>query len=193
MNKWWIIAIIAILLIISSAIGIYAYYVKYKTDQNTIKGKQLAEDIKNTIIEENTLETVSNQNIISPNALVKKTTYFEVCNHEITDIEDIPNELINKEEKEVKEYYKDWNIKLYSPTKIEIEKKLNDFCDRHFELKEHEGVIGIYKIDKLNNRVFREDTQIQTKYLPEMDLIRLKDGIQVIGEEELNSVLEDFE
>lgn len=193
MGKWWIIAIIAILLIIVGILGMYAYYTNFKTEQNTVNGKQLADEIKNTMTEEEALETISSQNMISPNSTIKKTTYFEICNHENVKIEDIPNELINKGEKDVKEYYKDWIIKSYTPTKIEIEKKINEFCDRHYELKEHNGVIGIYKIDKLNNKILKKDTHIQTKYLPEIDLTRLNDGIQVVGEEELNSALEDFE
>ena len=54
-------------------------------------------------------------------------------------------------------------------------------------------VIDIYKVNQENEAVFKENTQIQVQYLPEVDLINLKKGIYAIGEEKLNSILEDFE
>ena len=39
----------------------------------------------------------------------------------------------------------------------------------------------------------KEDTEIQTRYLTDVDLEKVKTGIEAIGNTELNSVLEDFE
>ena len=102
-------------------------------------------------------------------------------------------ELVNKEEKDIQQYYKDWEIKKYSPTEVVLYREKDEYCDKHYVLRENNGVIAIYKIDDNNKETLRENTQIQTKYLPEIDLIKLKSGIYAIGEEELNSILEDFE
>ena len=65
--------------------------------------------------------------------------------------------------------------------------------EEHYIIKEHNDVIGIFKIDSEKNEVFIKDTEIQTKYLPEIDLINLKSGIVLKSEEEVRSALEDFE
>mgnify|MGYP002748557565 FL=1 len=96
-------------------------------------------------------------------------------------------------EKDIQQYYKDWEIKKYSPTEVVLYREKDEYCDKHYVLRENNGVIAIYKIDDNNKETLRENTQIQTKYLPEIDLIKLKSGIYAIGEEELNSILEGFE
>ncbi len=64
---------------------------------------------------------------------------------------------------------------------------------KQYILKDHDGVIGIFEINSKNEEILVKDTQIQTKYLPEIDLIKLKNGIIINSEEELSSTLEDFE
>ena len=57
----------------------------------------------------------------------------------------------------------------------------------------HNGVIGIYTVDQNGNESLKQDTEIQIQYLPEIDIENLKKGIYVIGDEALNSALEDYE
>lgn len=40
-----------------------------------------------------------------------KNTVYKICNHTVQKTEIIPEELINKEEKDIEQYYKDWQIK----------------------------------------------------------------------------------
>ena len=60
-------------------------------------------------------------------------------------------------------------------------------------IKEDNGYISIYVIDKNGKEYLRERTQIVTKYLPEADKIKLKEGIRANGKNELNKVIEDYE
>ena len=60
-------------------------------------------------------------------------------------------------------------------------------------LREKNGYLAIYTIDLFGNETLKEMTQIVTSYLPETDIMRLKEGIQVNGKEELNATLEDYE
>ena len=89
--------------------------------------------------------------------------------------------------------YWDWKIVGYSPNDIVIFKEYDGICGDHYIVKEHNGVIGIYKLDSVGNEIFVEDTELQIQYLPEIDIIKLKEGITALGQAELNSVLEDFE
>ena len=196
MRKFWIIMIIiVVLLALGGSIGIYIYNLKNTSNKNSVKEKELADELKKTLVEEeqNTVSTSSKNIKISHNSIVVKNTLYKICNHEIRQTEAIPVELVNKEEKDIQQYYKDWEIKKYSPTEVVLYREKDEYCDKHYVLRENNGVIAIYKIDDNNKETLRENTQIQTKYLPEIDLIKLKSGIYVIGEEELNSILEDFE
>lgn len=196
MRKFWIIMIIiVVLLALGGSIGIYIYNLKNTSNKNSVKAKELADELKKTLAEEeqNTVSTSSKNIKISHNSIVVKNTLYKICNHEIRQTEAIPVELVNKEEKDIQQYYKDWEIKKYSPTEVVLYREKDEYCDKHYVLRENNGVIAIYKIDDNNKETLRENTQIQTKYLPEIDLIKLKSGIYAIGEEELNSILEDFE
>ncbi|MEF2620211.1 MAG: BofC C-terminal domain-containing protein [Clostridia bacterium] len=196
MRKFWIIMIIiVVLLALGGSIGIYIYNLKNTSNKNSVKAKELADELKKTLVEEeqNTVSTSSKNIKISHNSIVVKNTLYKICNHEIRQTEVIPVELVNKEEKDIQQYYKDWEIKKYSPTEVVLYREKDEYCDKHYVLRENNGVIAIYKIDDNNKETLRENTQIQTKYLPEIDLIKLKSGIYAIGEEELNSILEDFE
>ncbi len=196
MRKFWIIIIIVVVLLaLGGGLGIYIYYLNNTTDKNSVKAKELADELKNTLVEEeqNTVSTSSNNVKISPNSIIIKNTYYKICNHEIRQIQNTPEELINKEQKDIEQYYKGWQVKKYSPTEIILYIEKEEYCNKHYVLRENNGVIGIYTIDQNNKETLKENTQIQTKYLPEIDLINLKKGIYVVGEEELNSALEDFE
>ena len=196
MRKFWIIMIIiVVLLALGGSIGIYIYNLKNTSNKKSVKAKELADELKKTLVEEeqNTVSTSSKNIKISHNSIVVKNTLYKICNHEIRQTEAIPVELVNKEEKDIQQYYKDWEIKKYSPTEVVLYREKDEYCDKHYVLRENNGVIAIYKIDDNNKETLRENTQIQTKYLPEIDLIKLKSGIYAIGEEELNSILEDFE
>lgn len=196
MRKFWIIMIIiVVLLALGGSIGIYIYNLKNTSNKNSVKAKELADELKKTLVEEeqNTVSTSSKNIKISHNSIVVKNTLYKICNHEIRQTEVIPVELVNKEEKDIQQYYKDWEIKKYSPTEVVLYREKDEYCDKHYVLRENNGVIAIYKKDDNNKETLRENTQIQTKYLPEIDLIKLKSGIYAIGEEELNSILEDFE
>ena len=89
--------------------------------------------------------------------------------------------------------YSDWKIEGYSPNEIVIYKEYDGICGDHYIVKEHNGVIGIYKLDSVGNEIFVEDTELQIQYLPEIDIIKLKEVISALGQAEVNSVLEDYE
>lgn len=196
MKKVWIIIIISIvLLIIGGVTGIYIYNINNTLNQNSIKAKELADELKRKMIEEEeqTVSTSSNTIKVSPNSIVQKNTVYKICNHIVQETEIIPEELTNKEQKDIEQYYKDWQIKKFGSSEVILYNEKNEYCDRHYILKENDGVIAIYKLNQDNKEIFKENTQIQVQYLPEVDLLNLKKGIYAIGEQELNSILEDFE
>ena len=201
MNKKWIKSVI-IVVIVGLVIGIgYAIYSenKNKTDNmDIISKKELAKNlnmIENNNIENivNSVETSIQDNKISPNAMITKKIYYQECDHLIRKNEDIPEELVNKSEEDVKEMFPNWQIEEYSPTQIILYKTSSENCGEHYFVQEHNGVIGIYTTDKYGVKTFKEDTEIPTQYLPETDIENLKAGIEIIGYTKLVEFLEDYE
>ena len=75
--------------------------------------------------------------------LIFHQIYYETCDHLIREAEDIPEELVNKTEEDVKEAYSDWKIEEFSPTQIILYKTQSGNCGEHYFVQDHNGVIGI--------------------------------------------------
>lgn len=201
MDRKWIISVILVIilgLLIGIGIAMYSEN-KNKTDKiDMLSEKELAynsnidkeNSIQNTI---NSIETSASENTISPNAILIKKTYYEDCDHLIRKTEDIPEELVNKDEEYVKKMFSDWNIEEYSPTQIILYRTSSGNCGEHYFVQEHNGVIGIYTVDEYGVKTLKEDTEISTMYLPETDIQNLKAGVEIIGYTKLIEFLEDYE
>ncbi len=200
MDKKWIICIIITIIIgLSIGIGLAVYSSSNgeTEDMDLLSEKELADSEEtNSNILQNTTNTVETSAIdanISPNAILIKKIYYEACDHLIREAEDIPEELVNKTEEDVKEAYSDWKIEEFSPTQIILYKTQSGNCGEHYFVQDHNGVIGIYITDEYGVKTLQEDTEISTQYLPEEDLSNLKAGIEIIGKTNLTEFLEDYE
>lgn len=200
MDKKWIICIIITIIIgLSIGIGLAVYSSSNgeTEDMDLLSEKELADSEEtNSNILQNTTNTVETSAIdanISPNAILIKKIYYEACDHLIREAEDIPEELVNKTEEDVKEAYSDWKIEEFSPTQIILYKTQSGNCGEHYFVQEHNGVIGIYTTDEYGVKKLQEDTEVSTQYLPEEDLSNLKAGIEIIGKTNLTEFLEDYE
>ncbi|MBP3831271.1 MAG: BofC C-terminal domain-containing protein [Clostridia bacterium] len=65
--------------------------------------------------------------------------------------------------------------------------------DTHYLLKDVYGYIEVYYLGENNNEYLYRKTDISTDYLSQEDKEDLKVGIEVVGIEALNKMLEDFE
>lgn len=63
----------------------------------------------------------------------------------------------------------------------------------HYILKDILGYIEVYCLDENNQEYLYKKTNIPTVYLAQEDIENLKKGIEVVGAEEMNKMLEDFE
>lgn len=198
-KKWMVCIIIAIILRLSMGIGLAIYSSNNNGETEGIdieSDKKLAEEdtisnLKNN--DANSVETVSTENTISPNAIIIEKVYYEGCDHLIRKTVDIPETLVNKTEEEIKKQYSDWKLEEYSPTQITLYKTVIGNCGEHYYVQEHNGVIGIYTMDEYGVKTLKEDTEIVTQYLPEADLQKLKAGVEIIGHTKLVEFLEDYE
>lgn len=198
-NKTIIILMIALMFIVSVFTGIYIYKI---FNQKETKFAKVNEIYNNRTIEEDENVLEINNRIVNANSKEEKITpntklvlrkYYEQCGHSINEYVEMPSELINMTREELQEQYKDWNINVFSEKEVILIKIVNDFCNEHFVLKELDGYIAIYKIDKNGKETLKEKTAISTKYLTETDKEHLKNEIKIFGIENLNKYIEDFE
>ena len=62
-----------------------------------------------------------------------------------------------------------------------------------YTLKAENGYINIYYLNEKNEEVLYKVTDISTKFLEEEDILKLETGIEIIGIQNVNMLLEDFE
>ncbi len=76
-----------------------------------------------------------------------------------------------------------------------VEEASNNFSekDTHYLLKDVYGYIEVYYLDENNDEFLYKKTGISTEYLSSEDVDDLQVGIEVVGIEALNKMLEDFE
>lgn len=160
-----------------------------ESNKNILEAKDREENsISNEVLEASAIE----EKVLPTAEFAMKKVYNE-CGHFKFEYAELPQELVNLTEEEVEDYYKDWEIEEFSPSKIILTKEINSLCDEHFIIKLGEKYVQVFHLEPDGNLVVYETTDISREYLPEEDIKKLEEGIYVFGEGKLNSVLEDFE
>lgn len=192
--KKYIVLVLILALTVSFLLGIYLNKLKQVNEQIAFetefdRNENIINEAKDLLT-----ETSSSEFKTTPNTKIIEKKYYNNCKHLVQEEQKIKEKLINKNESELQIEYVGWEIQKFTPNEIVVYKEINDFCDEHFLLKDVEGEIIVYKLDKYEN--IKEtiiETGIQTKYLSEIDIKNLKNGIKVYGNKELKKSLEDFE
>lgn len=162
-------------------------YLQPKTETKLVsKGNNLENETK-------AVANIQTETKTSPNSLFIFKTYYKGCKHIIEEKVDIPKELVNQTEEEIKKAYENWKIEKFETTEVVFYQEKEGICNEHYIIKENNGYVAIYSIDEYEKETLKETTEIVTNYLPQTDKLRLKEGIKVTGKEELNATLEDYE
>lgn len=198
MRKGWIVACvlgIIILFCIGVVAGVY-FYEKEKTKDSNMPTRQLASEGKSqseNIIENEVVSTSMQETRASHNCTITEKQYFKGCDHLVKEIKEIPEEWINWTEDQIKQQYADWKLESFTNNQIIVSQEKEGYCGKHYVIKENGEVLGIYTMDENGVETFKEDTDIAVRYLTEEDLAKVQAGIKAIGDDQLHSVLEDFE
>jgi len=193
MRKLYIVIVTAILFIISFFVGKYIYKIS-RIDSALIAKLKENSEIMQKENQEMYLPTVASDNIkLSPNAILVFKTEYDECGHSLNEYKNILQDEVNMNKKQLQGKYLDWNISEFGEKEVVLQKKVKGSCGQHFVIREKDGNLAVYVLDENDVETLKEETSISTKYLTEIDLLKLKDGIRVNGLEELNSRLEDFE
>lgn len=196
MKKYYYAIIVGIAVII---IVLLATVILFNIRKANVKyGNQTLE---NTPVEENNTIERNNEVVrtnswsekISPNAIIIFNKYYKKCDHTSVTRENVANEMVNLTVDEFMDLYSDWTLKSFTSDEIILYKEIDDECGEHYVVKTLEGNIAIYKINNENNLDFVEKTEISIKYLPQIDVENLERGVSLVGKEELNAYIENFE
>lgn len=193
MSKRNIILICSIFTII--ILSIFIYFIINEHNRGNIKENLIVNKAEEVAFEqENIIPTINNErDIIYPNATLQMKQLYKKCGHTIEEDYTVPEDIVNMTKEEVENYYTDWNLEEFSNKKITIYKEYEGICDEHFIIRNVDGVITIYRINNNNDEIFVSTTDVITKYLPEADIKRLNEGIEIIGKKDLKIFLQDFE
>lgn len=193
-KTWFVLIACIIVAVIAFVFGAYVYNKKTARNDEPVNIEKLSqvEEIKENSIY-NEIETSTSESKVSPNAIVNEKRYYKKCDHLIRETVDIPEELVNMSEEDVKKYYAGWNIEKYTPTEITIYKEFSGICNEHYIVKKNGDVLGIYIENDDGVEEWLEDTQIEVQYLPEEDTKDFEVGVKVVGKTNLNLFLEDYE
>lgn len=184
---------IIILGLIGAWIGAYVYKINSIGKLET----PILEGMENKNLEyELSLVTNENETIVSPNAVIVIKRNYNDCGHVLKEFKQIDNKYVNMNEKEFEtEFLKDnenFVIENFSSKEIVVSEDVDGNCDQHYLLQADNGVVMIYKYNDKGEKEEYKKTNIALEYLTETDKMDLEEGIEVVGESELSSRLEDY-
>ena len=105
-----LIIFIIMLLIFLASCGIGYFYLNTRVDQrNDSKVDEGVTVIKNDV-ENETISTETTEEKISPNAELTEVVLYKKCGHEIAKSNKVPTDIVNLDEKEFEEKYKEYKI-----------------------------------------------------------------------------------
>lgn len=193
-----IMTLITIIVIMTAVVlGIILYEPKEKP-QNETTIKEIAEE---EILDECTdeyeqneiMQTNASEEKISPNASITLKKHYKACGHTTSEYREVAEELVNKTKSEMEKIYKDWKVEKFSDADIVLIKEEAGTCGEHYVVRDKDGRIAIFEVQKDGTEKECEITDIYTEYLTETDKNSIKKGIFVNGKQNLNQLIEDFE
>ena len=200
MNNKTMMIIVAVLLVIATIYSVYAIFssdeeIEEENNDNTYVSELVEDECTEEYKEEqeNSKTVSTTQEKDTANLLLILKKYYEKCEHTINEYVEMPEELVNMTEEEVKLQYPDWEVIGFEPNKVTLYKEFDDVCGEHFKLRVEEGKVVIYLVNQDGTESLYEKTDISSEYLTETDLINMQDGLEIFGKEELNKIIEDFE
>ena len=144
-------------------------------------------------MEQETEQAASEEEKLSPNAVLTFEKYYTDCQHTINRYEEVPEELVNATKEELQAKYNTWQIKEFLPEKVVLYQEIEGSCGEHYVVRDTDGKVTIYQVTESGQEIEFEQTEISTEYLTETDMIDIQNGLIVYGKENLNMLLEDFE
>ena len=134
------------------------------------------------------------QSIPTINSSTKMVYQYFYSRDKVTkeQIEAAPLYLQGVNMEQLKEIYHGWQIILFSPEKVILRCKIDSLSSEIYILGDMDGYLAVFYEDAQKGIHLKEKTELPLSALPEGDARQIRDGIRIIGEENLARVLSDF-
>ena len=107
-------------------------------------------------------------------------------------IEMAPQFLQGIDMEQLKSVYEGWQIILFSPEKVILRCKIEGLSSETYILGEDDGFLAIFYEDAQKGIHLKEKTALPINALPEGEVMQIREGLRVTGEENLAKVLSDL-
>lgn len=130
---------------------------------------------------------------VTPSTKIKYEYYYK--NDNITETyEDVPPYfLIDLTREEIENQFNDWNVKSFSEKEVVMQKVMDGESIQHYIVGEYDGYVAIFYEKEINGTKLKEITSMPISALPSEEQEKIKNGIKIVGEEELMRFLENYE
>lgn len=199
MSKNKIIIYILMAIILGIVIGILVFNnMTYNEDiakiytEDEINNQLLIENNVNSSTT-NSVTTNSDEEKVNINCDILLINKYLGCQHEITEYVNKENEYVNYTKDELEEEFSEYILEEFSDSKIVFYKQVDGICDEHYVIRNIDDTVVIYNITEDGAENIYQITDIDIKFLTQIDIEQLDEGIYVESKMSLNSILEDFE
>lgn len=130
---------------------------------------------------------------VTPSTKITYEYYYKSDN--ITETyEDVPPYfLIDLTREEMEKKFDDWNIKSFSEKEVVMQKVMDGESIQHYVVGEYDGYVAIFYEKEINGTKLKEITSMPISALSLEEQEKIKNGIKIVGEDELISFLENYE
>lgn len=147
---------------------------------------------QNPLAQEQTVSVAKNEVTIKKEGKIIYQYYYTVDAITKEEEEPVPDFLEGLNREQLESIYTGWQIVYFSPEKVILRCSVKGKSSEVFLLKEYEGYLAVFVEDLDKKMRLKEITQVPLSVLPDPERQELKEGIYVLGEENLVRLLSDF-
>ncbi len=127
-----------------------------------------------------------------PNTQLIFRTYYNSCDHTSEKAVKTAEDEVDMDEGQLEAKYPGWDVTGFSPPVVELSRRINTYCPRHYIIGVADGFIAVYVYDENGQKVLQEKTDISVKTLTPEDQRALSSGIVTDTEEQKEQTIEGF-
>ncbi len=129
---------------------------------------------------------------LSPNAEMVIKKNFALCGHTSVNRMQIPRELVNYTKEDIAKKYLGWEIEKFTQEELILSKDIEANCEEHYVLKIEDNKLKIFNQLTEDKATYVDEVNIELELLPSLEIAKLKQGVEVYGDEELNNLVENY-
>ena len=191
------ITIYGIVCLLTGSLSLWTGYTLSKNPQEDTHDSTLAnrsaavQDETQAPVQSETPIAEAAERIVPSTLMVYEYVYKDGGIQETTQ-DNSPYFLLDKTEEEISDMFSDWEIVSFTSEKVVLRKTLEEKSGQYYILGIQDGCIAVFYSEPVNGSKLKEVTSTPVSALSAEEQIRLREGINVDGKEELMRLLEDY-